>query len=889
MPSDHDNTRSFMALTPGTEVGHYRIVEKLGAGGMGEVYLAVDTKLNRRVALKFLPLHLCQDEDCRKRFTREAQAAAKLDHPNIAAIHEVGEYQGRPFFAMQVIEGHSLRDVIAGKDLPLENILEIAIQVSEGLQAAHDKGIIHRDIKPSNILLDSHGRVRIVDFGLAAIRGSEQLTRTGSTLGTIGYMSPEQVRGDDIDQRSDLFSLGVVLYELITKQNPFKRDSEAATLKAVSDDLPHPAARYRADIPDSIQPILDKALDKDVKTRYQHADDLKVDLMRVKRALESRETGLSSRESKPHFRAAWVIAGVVAFVSIGVTSLLYWYPERVRKAVVPEFKKVTNVGDCYYGVISPDGTSCAYSRRSRNKITVEVCDIESGYAITVFECAYAQSICWSPDSRELLIRGQERANSESVAVYLVPRLGGGIRKFETPGSPDYYWDLAWYPDGSKFVAVADYNRLIYTDKVTGDTTVVALAVPFSDMMIGGFSPDGQWLSLFAVVGGEFGLWLVSADGRIAHQISKAAHAWSTWAGSEYAIYAIEASIRSQSARLVRLMIDPKSGTSKGEPEVLLTGLPSVIGVSASADGQRLLLCQWDSYMNLWRLRLPAGSGETFWPAEKLTSGTSYINHPAISPDQRFVSYSAESSDGTHVYVRAFESSYVTQITHGKTYSRISQWSADSEQLAVLCTNEGLDTTWVAVVSRDGSQFRKIFLTEGTIGVAISGWLDWSGSNRIVLQCGDAKRFLFLDPETGDTTSIGCELFSDDVRYPRLSPDGTRLAAVSYDLKRDLCEIAIFSINDSTMQALIPVGDCLNDLLGWSQDGQWVRFLTCDKVLAKVNVVTRQVDTLVAFPEEELKTYGSSPAVALDESFVIYESGHGQNDMYLVEHFDPHVK
>jgi TolB-like protein/Tfp pilus assembly protein PilF/predicted Ser/Thr protein kinase len=283
---DDDRTQSFLALTAGTTVLHYRIVDKIGSGGMGEVYLALDNELNRKVALKFLPSELCGDDECRKRFNREAQAAAGLDHPNIAAIYEVGEYGGRPFYAMQVIEGQSLREVIAGKDLPIDQIVEIAIQVSEGLQAAHDSGIIHRDIKPSNVLIDSHGRVRIVDFGLATIRGSENLTRTGSTLGTIGYMSPEQVDGREVDHRSDLFSLGVVLYEMITKQNPFKRDSDAATLKAVSDYVPHPVARYRADVPEELQKIVDKAIDKDVSLRYQHATGLIADLKRLTRAVQ---------------------------------------------------------------------------------------------------------------------------------------------------------------------------------------------------------------------------------------------------------------------------------------------------------------------------------------------------------------------------------------------------------------------------------------------------------------------------------------------------------------------------------------------------------------------------------------------------------------------------
>jgi len=233
---DDDRTQTHVVLTKGTMVAHYRIVEKIGAGGMGEVYLAEDTQLNRKVALKFLPPHLCQDEDCRARFKREAQAVAKLNHPNIITIHEVSEYQGRPFFAMEHVEGLSLKEFSTAKDPSIERILELSIQICEGLNDAHEKGVTHRDIKPSNILIDSHGRAKIVDFGLASMVGTDQLTKTGSTLGTIGYMSPEQVQGKEIDHRSDLFSLGVVLYELIAKQNPFKRDSEAATLKAVSDD-----------------------------------------------------------------------------------------------------------------------------------------------------------------------------------------------------------------------------------------------------------------------------------------------------------------------------------------------------------------------------------------------------------------------------------------------------------------------------------------------------------------------------------------------------------------------------------------------------------------------------------------------------------------------------
>ena len=366
---DNDNTRSFIDLTAGINVSHYKIIEKIGAGGMGVVYLALDTKLNRNVALKFLPPHLCQDEDCRKRFIREAQAAAGLDHPNIAGIYEVGEYSGRPFFAMQVIEGQSLKDVIAGKDISIEQILEIAIQVCEGLQEAHDKGIVHRDIKPSNILLDSHGRVRIVDFGLASIQGSEHLTKTGSTLGTIGYMSPEQVQGKDIDHRSDLFSLGVVMYEFITKQNPFKRDSEVATLKAVSDDAPHPVARYRSDVPDGLQSIIDKALEKDVITRYQHADGMLSDLVSLKRLLESGQSTVAGRSTPGRSPRRWWLTAAVLVVAVvaaliltkpWITTTTSEQPDKIMLAVLP-FENLGNSQDEYFadGITEEITTSLA--------------------------------------------------------------------------------------------------------------------------------------------------------------------------------------------------------------------------------------------------------------------------------------------------------------------------------------------------------------------------------------------------------------------------------------------------------------------------------------------------------------------------------------------------
>ncbi len=350
----NDRTRSFEALTAGSRISHYLIINKVGSGGMGEVYLAQDTELDRRVALKFLPIHLCPDEDCRRRFRREAQAAARLSHPNIIHVYEVSEYQGRPFFSMEHIEGSTLKECFCHREMRLEKILELTIQICGGLQAAHEAGVVHRDIKPANIIMDSHGRARIVDFGLATVKGAVHLTKTGSTMGTIGYMSPEQVRGDEIDHRSDLFSLGVVLYELITGHAPFTADTEAATLHAITHQEPEPIARYRRRASEGLQGIINKLLEKSTETRYQHADGLLSDLIREKRRLEPEtiEHPAVTRTSGAR-RGLWIAATLVALVCV----LALWQPwqipstggppEKIMLAVLP-FENLGDSADGYF-------------------------------------------------------------------------------------------------------------------------------------------------------------------------------------------------------------------------------------------------------------------------------------------------------------------------------------------------------------------------------------------------------------------------------------------------------------------------------------------------------------------------------------------------------------
>ncbi|MCK4404856.1 MAG: serine/threonine protein kinase, partial [candidate division Zixibacteria bacterium] len=236
----------------GRTISHYKILEKLGEGGMGVVYKAEDTKLDRIVALKFLPKHLLCDQEAKMRFVHEAKAASSLNHPNITTIHEIEEVEDECFICMEYIEGKSLKQLIKEREIEgwdMGKIIDVSIQIAGGLSKAHQKSIVHRDIKSDNIMLTNEGLVKIMDFGLAKLKGVTKLTKTGSTLGTLQYMSPEQAQGMEVDQRSDIFSFGVVLYEMITGKLPFMGDHEAAVIYSIVNDTPEPLARYKANVP----------------------------------------------------------------------------------------------------------------------------------------------------------------------------------------------------------------------------------------------------------------------------------------------------------------------------------------------------------------------------------------------------------------------------------------------------------------------------------------------------------------------------------------------------------------------------------------------------------------------------------------------------------------
>jgi Tol biopolymer transport system component len=753
-----------MALSSGTKLGPYEIQSPLGAGGMGEVYRARDTRLGRDVAIKVLPEALANDADRLRRFEQEARTVAALNHPNILGIHDIGTHDGAPFLVSELLEGQTLREKLESGPLPVRRAIEYALGIAQGLAAAHEKGIVHRDLKPENVFVTRDGRVKVLDFGLAKLVRPEESHETvvtltspatlpGMVMGTVGYMSPEQVRGEPSDARADIFSFGAVLYEMLTGRRAFKRETSAETMTAILREEPPELNNTGWQGPLALQRILVRCLEKNVERRFQSASDLAF-------AIESL-SGTSTAKSmpQPKSRRAWLPWVIAAAVLVGTAV---W--EMVRPTAAPanplekaHFARVTDF-ESVEAAISPDGRFVAFVSDHDGPFDVWLTQVGTGRLINLTQGKAGplpgplRSVGFSGNGSEIWLGGGDAG----MRLRLMPLTGGTLRNFLSEEAVN----LAWSPDGERVVyhTFANGDPLFVADRDGANARRIFGDQPGVHNHFPTWSPDGRWI--YFVHGTpatkEMDLWRIDPAGRNPERLTlrNTDVAYPTPVGNRTVFYVAR---DGDGSGPWLWAFDLKRKDSRRAS----FGLEEYTSVEASADGRKLVATISNPVAGLWSVPILNRLAEEH-DVKPFTVPTVRALAPRFGGASLFYLSSLGTGDG----LWRLRDGQVTEIWKGADGALLETpaVSRDGGRVAIVLRRSGKRR--LHVLSADGAELQPI-----AEGIDVQGTSCWSPDGKWIVTGGSGANGpgLFKIPMDGGPA---VRVVAGPALNPVWSPDGS---------------------------------------------------------------------------------------------------------------------
>ncbi|HVP44573.1 MAG TPA: protein kinase [Terriglobales bacterium] len=818
-----------MSLTAGTKLGPYEIQDALGAGGMGEVFRARDSKLERAVAIKVLGAHYSSDPERLQRFEQEARAASGLNHPNIITIHDIGRQDGTAYLAMEFVEGKTLRELLEAGPIPLKKTLSIAAQVADGLAKAHAAGIVHRDLKPENVMVTGDGLVKVLDFGLAKLAALPAetggaaatvvmpATTPGVVLGTVGYMSPEQARGTAVDFRSDQFSLGTLLYEMLTGKRPFQRESSAQTMAAIIEDDPPPIAELNPKAPAPVRWIVERCLAKEPDERYASTRDLARDLQRVRDHLSEASSGSVLGIAAPATTTARKLPVMLAAVAVAALALgLVAGASLFRSKPVepPVLENLTFSGADWDPAASPDGRSVVFGSGRDGKERIWLKQLGSGGEVPITQ-GPDHTARMSPDGSMIVFSHVEGGKSWICRSAVV---GGEMRRLAEGRAPD------WSPDGKQIAFVREASIWTVSPDGSGARELHRMESANTVVRALRWSPNGQWIAIESVAGGisaeNITFSVLSPDGKQFVEVKPAFPGGDTssvsWIANDEVIYARSASVSSigavntSASRLIRQKVP--SG-----PASILMWLPGGAGVVEPLAPGRLVMDSTMSRENVREVSLDKGPKKT--AADRwLTHGSSVDRQPYYSPDGNWVVFASNRSGNLDIWEISSRDGTVRRLTDDPADDWDPGFTPDGK---LLWTSHRTGTFEIWMAEADGSGAHQVSHdgvdAENPTATA-DGWVIYNSGN-------PKQRGLWKVRPDGSDAKL---LVPGVTNWPDASPDGRYVLATSNNER----VIMVYRVSDGAEVAKIPVKSADPAPVGngrarWMPDGKSIAFVAAD--------------------------------------------------------------